>query len=131
MACCVMELAFPCLTWMRNTPSYPTGLLILHYTGPVPLKGIKIVHAYLDLYMKYILQHDQKQLDASNFPETYLFNYLLMLGLLVSPRTVINAKMLTISLTAGEAPEEKQLFTELYLNYPQYLEEIFNEIVPA
>ncbi|GHO70769.1 hypothetical protein KSC_096610 [Ktedonobacter sp. SOSP1-52] len=52
------------------------------------------------------------------------------MGLLISPREVINARVLATLLAVGEASEERQLLAELLQGYPQRFEAILDEIIP-
>jgi 2-polyprenyl-6-methoxyphenol hydroxylase-like FAD-dependent oxidoreductase len=100
------------------------------YTGPSPLKGVRLIQLYLDLYLKYAALHNQEQLQKGDPMQTYIFKYFMMNGLLIPPREVINARTLATMLASDGVSEEQQLFAALCQDYPGSFEEIFDEIVP-
>jgi hypothetical protein len=60
----------------------------------------------------------------------YYEQVLVVDGLVISPREVINARMLATLLAVGEASEERQLLAELLQGYPQHFEALLDEIIP-
>jgi 2-polyprenyl-6-methoxyphenol hydroxylase-like FAD-dependent oxidoreductase len=103
------------------------------YTGPSPLRGVRLIQLYLDLYLKYAPVHDRELLQKGMQGQTYMLKNFLMNGLLISPREVINARTLATLLAVGDASEaskEQQLLAELLQNYPERFEAILDEIIP-
>jgi 2-polyprenyl-6-methoxyphenol hydroxylase-like FAD-dependent oxidoreductase len=100
------------------------------YTGPSPLRGVRLIQLYLDLYLKYAPAHDRELLQKGMQGQTYMLKNFLMNGLLISPREVINARTLATLLAAGEASKEQQLLAELLQGYPERFEAILDEIIP-
>ena len=100
------------------------------YTGPSPLRGVRLIQLYLDLYLKYGPALDRELLKQGMYEQTYMLKNFLMNGLLISPREVINAGMLATLLAVEEASEERQLLTELLQGYPQRFDAILDEIIP-
>src|SRR6202035_5313254 len=97
---------------------------------PNPLKGVRLIRKYLDLYMTYAALHDREQLQKGGIEQSYFVKYFMMNGLLISPRAVINSRMLETMLTSGEASEEQQLLAELFQDYPHSFQEMLDEIIP-
>jgi 2-polyprenyl-6-methoxyphenol hydroxylase-like FAD-dependent oxidoreductase len=100
------------------------------YTGSSPLRGVRLIQCYLDLYLKYAPVLDRELLQEGMQGQTYMFKNFLMHGLLISPREVMNTRVLATLLAVGEASEERQLLAELLQGYPQRFEAILDEIIP-
>jgi hypothetical protein len=103
------------------------------YTGSSPLRGVRLIQLYLDLYLKYAPVLDRELIQKGMQGQTYMLKNFLMNGLLISPREVINARTLATLLAVGEASgasEEQQLLVELLHSYPQRFEDILDEIIP-
>ncbi|GCE31934.1 hypothetical protein KDA_74180 [Dictyobacter alpinus] len=100
------------------------------YTGHSPVRGVRLVQLYLDLYLKYAPVLDRELLQQGKYGQTYLLKNFLMNGLLISPCEVINARVLAALLAVGGASEEGRLLAELLQGYPQRFEEILDDIIP-
>jgi 2-polyprenyl-6-methoxyphenol hydroxylase-like FAD-dependent oxidoreductase len=100
------------------------------YTGSAPLRGARLIQLYLDLYLKYGIEHDRELIQKGELAQTYMLKYILLNGLLIPPRAVINAPTLATLLASTEGSEEQQLLAELFQDYPQHVEAIFDEIIP-
>ncbi|MBO0795266.1 MAG: hypothetical protein J2P36_30595, partial [Ktedonobacteraceae bacterium] len=100
------------------------------YTGSSPLRGVRLIQLYLDLYLKYAPVHDRELIQKGMQGQTYMLKNFLMNGLLISPREVINAPTLATLLALEEASVEQQLLTELLQGYPGSIEAILDEIIP-
>ncbi|GHO56871.1 FAD-dependent oxidoreductase [Ktedonobacter robiniae] len=103
------------------------------YTGPSPLRGVRLIQLYLDLYLKYAPVHDRELMQKGMLGQTYMLKNFLMNGLLISPRAVFNAPAFATLLAVGEASEasaEQQLLAVLLQGYPQRFEAILDEIIP-
>ncbi|GHO42057.1 FAD-dependent oxidoreductase [Ktedonospora formicarum] len=106
-----------------NTPG-------VNYTGPSPLRGVRLIQLYLDLYLKNGPVHDRELIQKGMQGQTYMLKNFLMNGLLISPREVINARVLATLLAVEEASVEQQLLVELLHAYPGSFEVILDEIIP-
>ncbi len=82
------------------------------------------------LYLKYGPVLDRELIQKGMQGQTYMLKNFLMNGLLISPREVMNARVLATLLAVGEASEERQLLAELLQGYPQCFEAILDEIIP-
>lgn len=100
------------------------------YTGSSPLRGVRLIQVYRDLYLKYGPVLDRELIQKGMQGQTYMLKNFLMNGLLISPREVMNARVLATLLAVGEASEERQLLAELLQGYPQRFEAILDEIIP-
>jgi hypothetical protein len=100
------------------------------YTGSSPLRGVRSIQLYLDLYLKYAPVHDRELLQEGRQGQTYTLKNFLMHGLVISPREVMNTRVLATLLAMGEVSEERQLLAELLQGYPQRFEAILDEIIP-
>jgi 2-polyprenyl-6-methoxyphenol hydroxylase-like FAD-dependent oxidoreductase len=123
-----MQEAIAPAWWLSSVSDLNTSGVT--YTGSSPLRGVRLIQLYLDLYLKYAPVHDRELLQKRIPGPMYMLNFFLMNGLLISPREVINARMLATLLTYGEASEEQQLLAAFCQDYPGSIEKIFDEIIP-
>ena len=99
------------------------------HQGSEPLKGVKLLHKFFDLYIRQSTRQLVKQEQTGEFNMQYM-SYFLMNWLFISPRDVINARMLDFLLDS-ETPEQKQtILKELFEGYDQSIEVVLDEIVP-
>lgn len=124
---CMQEAIAPAW-WLSSVSDLNTPGVT--YTGSSPLRGVRVIQCYLDLYLKYAPVHDRELLQAGRQGQTYTLKNFLMHGLLISPREVINARILATLLAVGEASEERHLLAELLQGYPGRFEAILDEIIP-
>ncbi|QBD75960.1 FAD-dependent monooxygenase [Ktedonosporobacter rubrisoli] len=100
------------------------------YTGPSPIRSVRLIQLYLDLYLKNGMLHDRELYQKGLAEQAYLPRYLMMNGLLISPREVINARMLANLLAFAEASDEQKLLTAFCQDYPGSIEQVFDEAIP-
>lgn len=71
------------------------------YTGSSPLRGVRLIQVYRDLYLKYGPVLDRELIQKGMQGQTYMLKNFLMNGLLISPCEVINARVLATLLAVG------------------------------
>jgi 2-polyprenyl-6-methoxyphenol hydroxylase-like FAD-dependent oxidoreductase len=105
------------------------------YVGEGQPKGIKLIHAYIDQYIKYALKH-QEVLKPGDKPDLHsprptLLKYLVMNGLVIPPQVVFNEATFALLLEAELATEGPHLLQEQTRTYHLPLKEILAEVVPS
>lgn len=106
----------------------------VEYAGPLSLEGMTLAQKYFDLYLKQARW--QMAQDPQNPQSMGLFmKYMMMNGLMASPREIVNPPMIATLLEADSSSDEGRQLTQ-FLNtlsreYGQSFEQIFDEIVPT
>ncbi|WP_079909510.1 NAD(P)/FAD-dependent oxidoreductase [Paenibacillus sp. 32352] len=96
------------------------------HVGAEPLKGVSFAQKYFDLYVKRAV----KLANEENNPSLFL-QYFMMNTLVLSPREIINPRMLSMLLTGDGSIEENQLLTELGDVDQQRIQERLDELIPS
>src|SRR5258708_26460004 len=103
--------------WWRSTIE-DVGWPGVTYSGSGPLKDVPLLHKYFDLCLKQSTLKLVKLMQKVEINPLFM-NYFLMNWLFISPRSVINARILD-SLLEDETPAEKQaILVELFESYDQ------------
>jgi 2-polyprenyl-6-methoxyphenol hydroxylase-like FAD-dependent oxidoreductase len=98
----------------------------VEHVGAEPLKGVSFAQKYFNLYVKQAV----KLANEENNPSMFL-QYFMMNALVLSPRDIINARILKMLLTGDGSLEEKQLLAELgNVDEKQILERL-DELIPS
>ncbi|EHS55593.1 FAD-dependent monooxygenase [Paenibacillus kribbensis] len=96
------------------------------HVGAEPLKGVSFAQKYFDLYVKRAV----KLANEENNPSMFL-QYFMMNALVLSPREIINPRMLNILLTGDGSLEEKQLLAELGDVDEQQIQGRLDQLIPS
>lgn len=105
------------------------------YAGQEPPQGVRLLHRYIDQYVKYALEHEDVPLPDGRpdlrSPQPTLLKYLMMNGLVIPPLVVFNEITFALLLEAELATEGPHLLHELTQSYHLPLKEILAEVVPS
>ncbi|MCY9086563.1 FAD dependent oxidoreductase [Bacillus spizizenii] len=96
------------------------------HVGAEPLKGVTFAQKYFDLYVKQAVKQANEKNNSSMFQQ-----YIMMNALVLSPREVINSRMLNMILTGDGSLEEKQLLAELGDASEKQMQERLNQLIPS
>jgi hypothetical protein len=99
------------------------------HQGPEPLKGVKLLHKFFDLCVKQSTRQLVKLAQTGDFDMQYM-SYFLMNWLFISPRDVINARMLDFLLQYETSEQKQVILKDLFEGYDQSIEVVLDEIVP-
>ncbi|MCU4823294.1 FAD dependent oxidoreductase [Bacillus cereus] len=101
----------------------------VEHVGVVPLKGVKFVQKYFDLYLKQAV----KQANEGN--SSMLQKYIMMNGLVYSPHEIINSDVLRMLINEDESSEENELLNELLNELGEVdkkpMQERIHELIPS
>lgn len=96
------------------------------HVGAEPLKGVSFAQKYFDLYVKRAVKLANEEHNPSMFLQYFMMN-----ALVLSPREIINPRMLGMLLTGDGSLEEKQLLAELGEVEEQHVQERLDELIPS
>lgn len=106
----------------------------VEYAGPLSLEGMTLTQKYFDLYLKQARW--QMAQDPHNPQSMGLFmKYMMINGLMASPREIVNPPMIATLLEADSSSDEGRQLTQfldtLSHEHGQPFEQILDEIVPT
>jgi len=114
--------------WWRSTIEDLRWPGVTHI-GPEPLKGVKLLHKYFDLCLRISTQQLNSLAQEGKFEPQYM-SYFLMNWLFISPRDVVNPRMLEMYLQHVSPAEKEAILADLREGYNQDLETLLDEAVP-
>jgi 2-polyprenyl-6-methoxyphenol hydroxylase-like FAD-dependent oxidoreductase len=105
------------------------------YAGQNPPQGVKLIHAYIDRYVRYALEHPEmlKPGDRPDLrsPRPTLLKFFMMNGLVIPPQVVFNEATFALLLEAEAASEGLHPLHERTQEYHLPLKEILALVLPS
>jgi 2-polyprenyl-6-methoxyphenol hydroxylase-like FAD-dependent oxidoreductase len=106
----------------------------VEYVGPLSLEGMTLAQKYFDLYLKQA--RGQIAQDPRNPQSMGMFmKYMMINGLMASPREIVNLPMIDALLEANSSSDEGRQLTQfldtLSREHGRPFDQIFDEIVPT
>ncbi|MEH7589165.1 FAD-dependent oxidoreductase [Priestia megaterium] len=98
----------------------------VEHVGAKPLKGVSFAQKYFDLYVKQAVKLANEENNPGMFQQYFMMN-----ALVLSPREIINPRMLNMLLMGDGSREEMQLLAELGNVAEQQIQERLDELIPS